>query len=150
MRKEFVMRGKTASDGTEVLNFSGFKPGMAYRMTDLTIYPSTSIGTENAELMVSVTAAKTSEDPANPNFDNEGLIGVAMLSMRTDSNNGMFLDHVVLNDKFLITQNLILAAKDTYPGSPMAVNWQCTFEPVKMSGPEEAVANYKQYTISDE
>jgi len=150
MRKEFVMRGKTASGQTEVLNFSGFKPGMAYRMTDLTIYPSTSIGTENAELMVSVTAAKTSEDPANPNFNNEGLIGVAMLSMRTDSNNGMFLDHVVLNDKFLITQNLILTAKDTYPGSPMAVNWQCTFESVKMSGPEEAVANYKQYTISDE
>jgi len=150
MRKEFVMRGKTASDGTEVLNFSGFKPGMAYRMTDLTIYPSTSIGTENAELMVSVTAAKTSEDPANPNFNNEGLIGVAMLSMRTDSNNGMFLDHVVLNDKFLITQNLILTAKDTYPGSPMAVNWQCTFESVKMSGPEEAVTNYKQFAISDE
>jgi len=150
MRKEFVMRGKTASDGTEVLNFSGFKPGMAYRMTDLTIYPSTSIGTENAELMVSVTAAKTSEDPANPNFNNEGLIGVAMLSMRTDSNNGMFLDHVVLNDKFLITQNLILTAKDTYPGSPMAVNWQCTFERVKMSGPEEAVTNYKQFAISDE
>jgi len=150
MRKEFVMRGKTASDGTEVLNFSGFKPGMAYRMTDLTIYPSTSIGTENAELMVSVTAAKTSEDPANPNFNNEGLIGVAMLSMRTDSNNGMFLDHVVLNDKFLITQNLILTAKDTYPGSPMAVNWQCTFESVKMTGPEEAVTNYKQFAISDE
>jgi len=150
MKKDFVMRGKTASDGTEVLNFSGFKPGMAYRMTDLTIYPSTSIGTENAELMVSVTAAKTSEDPANPNFDNEGLIGVAMLSMRTDSNNGMFLDHVVLNDKFLITQNLILTAKDTYPGSPMAVNWQCTFESVKMTGPEEAVTNYKQFAISDE
>jgi len=150
MRKEFVMRGKTASGQTEVLNFSGFKPGMAYRMTDLTIYPSTSIGTENAELMVSVTAAKTSEDPANPNFNNEGLIGVAMLSMRTDSNNGMFLDHVVLNDKFLITQNLILTAKDTYPGSPMAVNWQCTFESVKMTGPEEAVTNYKQFAISDE
>jgi len=62
----------------------------------------------------------------------------------------MFLDHVVLNDKFLITQNLILTAKDTYPGSPMAVNWQCTFESVKMTGPEEAVTNYKQFAISDE
>tara|TARA_Y100001963_G_C6502114_1_gene318328 strand:+ start:123 stop:578 length:456 start_codon:yes stop_codon:yes gene_type:complete len=147
---KFVMRGQTASDHQEVLNFSGFKPGYAYRMTDLTIYPSVSIGTENAELLVSVTAAKTFEDPANPDFSNEGLIGVAMLGMRTDSNNGMFLDHVVLNDTFLITQNLILAAKDTYPGSPMAVNWQCTFMPVKMSKAEEAVTNYKQFLISDE
>ena len=31
-----------------------------------------------------------------------------------------------------------------------AVNWQCRFESVKMSGPEEAVANYKQFAISDE
>ena len=33
-------------------------------------------------------------------------------------------------------------------GTP--VNWQCKFEAVKMSGPEEAVTNYRQYLISDE
>ena len=31
MKKEFVMRGQTASGETEVLNFSGYKPGYAYR-----------------------------------------------------------------------------------------------------------------------
>ena len=31
----------------------------------------------------------------------------------------------------------------------MAVNWQCRFVAEKMSGPEEAAANYKQFTISD-
>jgi len=29
------------------------------------------------------------------------------------------------------------------------VNWQCRFVKEKMTGPEEAAANYKQFTISD-
>ena len=53
----------------------------------------------------------------------------------------------VINDTFLITQNLILMVHDVV-GNP--VNWQCRFEAVKMSGSQEAVANYKQFTISDE
>ena len=44
MRKEFVMRGKTASGETEVLNFSGYKPGYAYRLVEFDLYPSTNIG----------------------------------------------------------------------------------------------------------
>jgi len=150
MKKTFVMRGQTASGTQEVLNFSGYKPGYAYRMIDLTIYPSTNIGGQNAELAVSITAAKTFEDPSNPNFNNEGLIAVAMLGMRSDIQNGQFLDHTVMNDTFLITQNLILAAIDTLTGNPMAVNWQCRFESVKMTGPEEAATNFKQFSISDE
>ena len=144
------MRGQTGSGETEVLQFSGFKPGMAYKMTDLTIYPSTNIGGQNAELAVSITAAKTFEDPSNPNFNNEGLIAVAMLGMRSDIQNSNGSLPAVINDTFLITQNLILAAIDTIPGSPMAVNWQCKFEAVKMNGPQEAVTNYKQFLISDE
>ena len=37
---------------------------------------------------------------------------------------------------------------DTQNANP--VNWQCKFESVKMSGPEEAVTNYRQFLISDE
>jgi len=151
MKKDFVMRGKTVSGGTEVLNFSGFKPGMAYRMTEFKLYPSTNIGTQNAELAATITAAKAFEDPNNPNFNNEGLIATAMIQIGVGSgSNYGSADFNVVNDTFLITQNLILAVIDTQAGSPMDVNWQCRFETVKMSGPEEAVANYKQYTISDE
>ena len=149
MPNEFIMRGKTPSATNEVLNFSGYKPGYAYRMTDFTIYPSAGIGSVNAELAATVTAAKTYEDPSNPNFNNEGLIAVAMLGMRSDVQNGQFLDHVVVNDTFLITQNLILAVVDTLAGSPMDVNWQCKFVAEKVSSSQEAVANYKQFTIFD-
>jgi len=149
MNKEFVMRGKTASGTQEVLNFTGNTPGYAYRLVELTIYPSSGIGSTNAELAVSITAAKTYEDPSNPNFKNEGLIGVAMLGMRSDIQNGQFLDHTIVNDTFLITQDLILAAVDTLAGSPMAVNWQCKFVGVKLGSGEEAVANFKQFTIFD-
>ena len=30
------------------------------------------------------------------------------------------------------------------------VNWQCKFMPVKLNKSEEAVANYKQFLISDD
>lgn len=150
MNKEFVMRGQTASGGTEILNFSGYKPGYAYRLTELRIYPSTAVGTQTAELLVSITAAKTFEDPENPNFNNEGLIATAALSYRATSGGWQtYSNDSIVNDTFLITQNLILAAIDTEVGAPMAVNWQCRFVAEKMSGTEEAVTNYKQFTISD-
>jgi len=147
MKKEFVMRGQTASGETEVLNFSGYKPGYAYRLVEFDIWPSTNIGGVNYELAASVTAAKTFEDPSNPNFNNEGLLAVGLFNVRNTYLSGPQMSNV--NDTFLITQNLILAVIDTEAGSPMAVNWQCRFESVKMSGPEEAAVNYKQFTISD-
>ncbi len=146
MNKEFVMRGKTASGETEVLNFSGYKPGYAYRMTEFQIYPSSAIGDQNAELSATITAAKVYEDPVNPNFNNEGLIATTMF---INSLNPAYAPNEisVVNDTFLITQNLILMVQET-DNNP--VNWQCRFVAEKMSGPEEAVANYKQFTISDE
>jgi len=38
MKKEFVMRGKTEKGLTEVLNFSGYKPGYAYRLTEFELF----------------------------------------------------------------------------------------------------------------
>ena len=41
---EFVMRGRTDSTSganTEVLNFSGFKPGYAYKLVEFSLYPMT-------------------------------------------------------------------------------------------------------------
>ena len=149
MNKEFVMRGQTASDNEEVLNFSGYKPGYAYRLVEFSIYPSTNVGSVNAELHATLTAAKTFEDPSNPNFDNEGLLGTATMSIGASSQLGInYLS--IINDTFLITQNLILKVIDTVATAPMAVNWQCRFVAEKMSGPEEAVANYKQFLISDD
>jgi len=150
MKKEFVMRGKTASEGTEVLNFSGYKPGYAYRMTEFEIYPSSGIGNTSVELCASVTAAKTAESPDNPDFNNEGLIAVAMYSASNPTGIEPRPYYSVVNDTFLITQNLILKVIDTVGGSPTAVNWQCRFESVKMTGPEEAATNFKQFSISDE
>ena len=85
MNKEFVMRGQTASGKTEVLNFSGYKPGYAYRLVELKLYPSENIGGKIGELAVSITAAKTYEDPTYPNFNNEGLIATACIGVRSDA-----------------------------------------------------------------
>jgi len=152
MRNNFVMRGKTASGQTEVLNFGKYKPGTAYKMTEFQIWPSTNIGGVAQELAASVTAGKTAEDPSNPNFNNIGLIAVAYFPMTSigAGNSGNNISLNLVNDTFVITQNLILSVVDSVSGSPLPVNWQCRFESVKMSGPEEAAVNYKQFMISDE
>jgi len=53
----------------------------------------------------------------------------------------------VINDTYVITQNLILMVQNS---NGQAINWQCRFESVKMTGAEEAAVNYKQFAISDE
>ena len=49
MKKDFVIRGQTASGETEILEFGGYKENYAYIMTEFSIYPSTGIGTANFE-----------------------------------------------------------------------------------------------------
>ena len=145
MRNEFVMRGKTVSGTTEVLNFGKYKAGYAYRMTEFSLYPSVNIEAQNAELCGTVTAAKTAEPATNPNFNNDGLIATAFLS-HTPGHEEITSAISLVNDTFLITQNLILMVQDS-GNNP--INWQCRFKSVKMSGPEEASTNFKQFSISD-
>jgi len=151
MKKEFVMRGQTpstAGQNTETLNFGGYKPGYAYRLVEFKLYPSTNIGVASHELTGSVTAGKTSVDPESPNFDDPGLIGTTMFNEHDDARylGGSW---TVIDNTFLITQDLILTVGDS-GGSAYPVNWQCRFEAVKMSGPEEAATNFKQFTIFDD
>jgi hypothetical protein len=149
MRKdEFVMRGHTVSGETETLNFSGFKPGYAYKMTEFSLYPSSAIAGDPNELLGTVTAAKTAENPSAPNFNNPGLIATSFVRVESTNSTEKPIILTVVNDTFLITQNLILKVEEA-SGGTKAINWQCKFMPVKMSGSEEAVANYKQFMISD-
>ena len=148
MPNKFVMRGQTASGETEVLNFSGYKPGYAYRLVEFTLYPSTSVSAQSVELTGSLTAGKTAIAPSDPNFNNEGLIATSLYKASEDIRYGAGFTHSVVDDIFLITQNLILMVQDD-GGSNTPINWQCRFVSEKMSGPEEAATNYKQYLISD-
>jgi hypothetical protein len=147
--KEFVMRGQTASGLTHTINFSGHKGDYGFRLTEFHLWPSTGVGTVVAELAATITAAKTAEDPENPNFNNEGLIATSLFLINSSTGNPRHETSIV-NDTFLITQDLILKVVDTLAGSPMAVNWQCKFMPVKLSTAEAALTNYRQFSIFDE
>mgnify|MGYP003151018154 CR=1 FL=1 len=146
MKKEFIMRGKTGSGLTEVLNFSGHKAGYGYKLTEFKLFPTTDVHSQSAEHSGSITAGKTAVSPVNPDFSNEALIATAILNHGNGPDDANGINYAVINDTFMITQNLILMVQDSH-GTP--VNWQCKFESVKMSGPEEAVTNYKQFLISD-
>ena len=148
MPREFVMRGQTASAGEEVLNFSGYKPGHAYRMTQFVLYPGSGIGSGDSELLGSVTAGKTAVAPTDPNFNDDGLLATCFIKGNSGASDPIMSPELtIVNDTFMITQNLILMVQDA---QSTAVNWQCRFESVKMTGAEEAAVNYKQFAISDE
>jgi len=147
MKKDFVIRGQLASGLTETIEFGGYKEGYAYKMTEFQLWPSTGIGSTTHELIATITAAKTYEDPSNPNFNNEGLIGTAV-NVRDDGQRSVYMSSVI-NDTFLITQNLILAVLDSHAGAPMAVNYQMRFESVKLTDAQAAVTNFKQFSIFD-
>jgi len=147
--EEFIMRGKTASGLTETLNFSGQTPGYAYRMIEFSIWPSEGIGAGDQELVGTVTADDSAEDPENPNFNHPGLIGTGMFSTSWNTAYQFTGPGSIVNDLFIITQDLILKVVDSVSGAPKPVNWQCKFKKVKLSSSAEAVANFNQFTIYD-
>ena len=146
MKNEFVLRGQTASGETELLEFGGYKEGYAYRLIEFQLYPSTNIVGTNHEIVGTVTAGKSAVAPTDPNFDDEGLIAVAMFDLSSAPSGPDTTS--IINDTFLITQNLILMVQDGSSADP--INWQCRFESVKLTDAQQAVTNYKQFSIFDE
>jgi len=147
MPKEFIMRGQTTvADPTEVLNMSGYRPGYGYVITDFRLYPSitAAAGGVTYEISGSITADNSAESATTPDFNNEGLIATCTAVGRPGASSSGGYDLKVINDLFVITQDLILQIADS---QSQAVNWQVRFKEVKLSGPAEAVANFKQYTI---
>jgi len=147
--KEFIMRGQTASGETHTLNFSGHKGDYGFKLIELQIYPSTAIGASSHELLASVTAGKTAVAPTDPNFNDEGLIGVCQYRSNASTNYQFTPSSDVINDTFVITQDLILMVQDATGGSE-PINWQCKFMPIKLSSTEAALTNYRQFSIFDE
>jgi len=145
MPKEFIMRGQTASGGTEVLNMSGYRPGYGYRLIEFSLFPSTDIGGVDYEMAGAITAGNAAVSAIDPNFNDEGLIANSIIG---DSASLPYphSDHTVINDLFVITQDLILSVRNS-DGSGEPINWQVRFKEVKLSSSAEAVANFKQYTI---
>ena len=149
MKKEFVIRGQIALDsannGQEKLNFSGHTPGYAYRLVEFQIYSSRNMGAQNFSAFANITAGKTALPASNADFNQEALIATATYQLPTTPSYPVTAQSIV-NDTFLITQDLILSV---YEENGEPVNFQCKFESVKVSKAEEAVTNYRQFTISD-
>jgi len=147
MKEDFVMRGQTASGQTETLNFGGHKDGYGFLLIEFSLFPSTGIGSELPEMCGTITAGKTAVAPTDPNFNDEGLIGTALFEQENIARGGPTA-YSVVNDTFVITQDLILMVQDPGVGSP--INWQCRFRPVKLDTAKQALTNYRQFMIFDE
>jgi len=143
---ELTMRGQTVSGGTEKLNFGGRTPGYGYHITEFFLYPSTL--NSDFECCGTVTAGKTSVNPLTPNFDDPGLIATGFMGTSASQPYPVKLQWVI-NDLFVITQDLILSVTDS-SSNTSPVNWHCKFKRVKLSTAAEAVANFNQFTIFDD
>ena len=149
-KEEFVMRGQTASGGTETLNF-GSKDGYGFKLVEFTVYPSlwdSTSGSAQAECVGSLTAGKTAAAAIDVDFKDEGLIGSAYFWQYYGAS-AMPGAGSVINDTFIITQNLILMVQDNQ-SSAQPVNWQCRFKPLKLKDAEQANANLRQFHVFDE
>jgi len=144
MPEEFIIRGQTASGETETLNFSGQTPGYGFNLLEFQIFSSTGWPASD-EMAATITAGKTAVTPTDPNFDDPGLIASTIMQLHTAYHPIGQL--TIINDMFVITQDLILMVIDTAGATP--VNWQCRFKKVKLSSSAEAVVNFKQFTIFD-
>jgi len=147
MKEDFVMRGQTTSATTETINFGGHKDGYGFLLTEFQLYPSNNMGGNPVELMGTITAGKTGVAPTDPNFNDEGLIGTAYFTISSSTIYPASAGSVI-NDLFVITQDLILMVKDSDGDDP--VNWQCKFRPVKLDTAKQALTNYRQFMIFDE
>ena len=146
MPKEFIMRGKTAGDGSsEVLNFGGLTPGIGYQLIEFQVIAAADISGTHWEITASVTADNSAADSTIPDFTQDGLIG----TVYQKNNHGLeypLANLTIINDLYVITQDCIIQTVDTIGGE---VNWQLKFREVKLSSSAEAVANYKQFTVFD-
>lgn len=150
MPKELIMRGRTDSGSTEKLNFGGQpRRGYGYRMTQFQLYPSSGIGVDVGELVASITADKVAVTPTDPNFNDDGLIATSFVRVESQYATEKPQVLTVINDLFVITQDLILMVQDT-SASASPVNWQVRFEEIKLSDGAAAVANFHQFTIFDD
>jgi hypothetical protein len=149
MPKELIMRGQTADGGTEILNFSGHKGDNAYKLVDFQLYCGSNVGNQSSELAGSISAGKTAHSPTSPDFNDQGLIGTSYFGLHTSGANPAS-SYQIVNDQFMITQNLILKVEVCAGSNTQPINWQCKFEKVKLSNSAKAVANFNQFTIYDE
>ena len=143
MPKEFIMRGKTTIGESEVLNMSGYRPGYGYRLVEFQLFPSTAWDTD-FEMAACISANGIALDPESHDFNEDGLIA-SIITKGAAATNYDVSNLTVINDLFVITQDLILTVFATAGGG--SPNWQCRFKEIKLSSSAEAVANYKQYTI---
>jgi hypothetical protein len=145
MKEDFVMRGKTDSGKTETLNFGGHKDGYGFILTEFSVFGSNAL--TDVEIVATLTAGKTAHDVTDVNYNDEGLIAVSMFATSDNRDRAGSTDTQIVNDTFVITQDLILMVQDQV-GNP--VNWQCRFTPVKLDTAKQALTNYRQFMIFDE
>ena len=93
-----------------------------------------------------ISCAGNNLDPANIDFNLDEIIGTAFFSATGAVPNNP-TNYSVINNLYPITQDLII---NTFDASNNPVNWQVKFRKVKLSGPAQAVANYKQYSIQND
>ena len=146
-KKEFILRGKTASGpGTETISLGGLADGYAFQLIAFELWPSDNLGGQSAECWGALTRSSSPEDPINPDFSDDALIATAHSDMSHSPGTGI-LSSSVLNDLVLLTQDLTLSVHDTHAAS--AVNWQLKFKKVKVTAAAEAVANYNAFAVRD-
>lgn len=149
MPKEFILRGKIAVNGQTKLNFSGGDRAYGYQLKKFQLWGADDILGASAafEYCGVLSADNVAADPIAPDFNDPAQIGVALWGVTHNLVTHVPAGSSVIDDLFIITQDLILAISGS---ASTSCNYLLKFEQVKLSGPAEAANNYKQYLIFDD
>jgi len=151
MPEEIILRGKTASDQYETLNFGTLAKDVAFQLVSFELFPSIDAVLAGGDLNLrgAITRGKTTNFTSTaPDFNQPGLIANSLFRFGNANTETVYSVSVV-DDLAYITQDLQLHVKDV-GSSASAINWQAKFRKIKLSKSAKAVANYDQYTIFDE
>ena len=144
---EFIQQGRLASGGTKVINLSGGKNDVGYRLKEFKLWGSTNLGATSQECWGTLVRSNTAVSPINPDFGNEALVGVATFHCHTSpayppQQLAMF------NDLVDLVADCILMVQDSSDGED--INYLLKFEEVKLSDAAISAANYSAAMIRKE
>ena len=138
-------RGQLASGGQDTIRLSTVRGETGYRIVKFDIFTlSPGIGSE-AEHVVKVYKQKRDAVTGTVNFNNELLIGVGFLPVKTSV---FATQQVVTFDNVVFNQDVYVTHTDN-GGNAVAVNYHIELEQVKLSLDEATVATLKHMRRSN-
>ena len=134
-----TFKGKLEDSAQDKINLHGGDIGDGFRIAKLAIIPRRP-GAVRQESVVKVYKLKQSSVDAVIDFSDDALLAAGITTSQTDANDAY--SQIIVFDREVINQDIYITHEDQGTSSA-ACNYYLELEEIKMSGPQQAVVNFK-------